>query len=256
MFQQTWAMSYVAILETLGDSSLTLKEKQYVTDKIRNMALNHLPRKNYDIITRENILVMLPPDKELYECEGSCIVETGKNISADYVGEARIEKNFEQYTVVVELYETATGKLCGSLTEQRPTIESILMAIEEGSEKIFGNIKGYKSTQIPTGIEHFTNKPIMYGGITAGAISLISFGLGIYSHFQAVNKSEKKTRNMEDYNKNHNDIKDFQNRRNIFYIIGATTMLISGTLLPMIKPRIFALTMEKFTRHKVLFMKL
>lgn len=36
---------------------------------------------------------------------------------------------------------------------------------------------------------------------------------------------------MEDYNKNHNDIKDFQNRRNIFYIIGATTMLISGTLI-------------------------
>ena len=95
MFQQTWAMSYVAILETLGDSSLTLKEKQYVTDKIRNMALNHLPRKNYDIITRENILVMLPPDKELYECEGNCIVETGKNIAKKYVRQVN-QKTYDE----------------------------------------------------------------------------------------------------------------------------------------------------------------
>lgn len=63
----------------------------FLTDKLRDRAKAVLPAyMGYVIMTRENINAMLPPGKSIEECEGSCLVETGKNIAADYVAQARV----------------------------------------------------------------------------------------------------------------------------------------------------------------------
>ena len=134
--------THVAVLETTAESGvLTLGEKQYLTDVLRSEAIKALPaEQNYTIMTRENINAMLPPGKAIEDCEGSCLVETGKNISADYVAQAHVGKFVDNLTITVELYETAGNKLMGSFSSKAPDIESLEMEIRQRSRGLFSSI--------------------------------------------------------------------------------------------------------------------
>ncbi|MBR6124746.1 hypothetical protein IKQ19_14315, partial [Candidatus Saccharibacteria bacterium] len=96
---------------------------------------------NYTIMTRDNILQMLPPGKALEECEGSCLVETGKNISADYVCQARVSTFGASITLSAELYETAGNKLIASFNGRGSNVEELLEVIERKSADFFKVIK-------------------------------------------------------------------------------------------------------------------
>lgn len=136
--------AHVAVLETTRDdvNLLDHKECQFLTDKLRQMAIMELPSTSgYTIMTRENINTMLPPGKSVEECEGSCLVETGKNISADYVAQGRVSHFGSMVTLTVELYETASGKLMSSFAVQSENAEGLLKEIEERSAPLFSAIK-------------------------------------------------------------------------------------------------------------------
>ena len=91
-------------------------------------------------MTRENINAMLPPGKAIEDCEGSCLVETGKNISADYVAQAHVGKFVDNLTITVELYETAGNKLMGSFSSKAPDIEALENEIRQKSQELFARI--------------------------------------------------------------------------------------------------------------------
>lgn len=136
--------AHVAVLETTRDdvNLLDHKECQFLTDKLRQMAIMELPSTSgYTIMTRENINTMLPPGKSVEECEGSCLVETGKNISADYVAQGRVSHFGSMVTLTVELYETASGKLMSSFAVQSENAEGLLKEIEERAAPLFNAIK-------------------------------------------------------------------------------------------------------------------
>lgn len=135
----------VAVLETTGDTSLSQNEKQYVTDKIRERAVTILPvNQDYVIMTRDGISAQLPPETSLEKCEGKCLTEIGRKISADYVCQAKINKVFSQYAVNIELYETSNGKLLGSFTQRKATIDALLAVIENESDRLFKAIAPQK----------------------------------------------------------------------------------------------------------------
>ncbi len=136
--------AHVAVLETTRDdvNLLDHKECQFLTDKLRQMAIMELPSTSgYTIMTRENINTMLPPGKSVEECEGSCLVETGKNISADYVAQGRVSHFGSMVTLTVELYETASGKLMSSFAVQSENAIGLLKEIEERAAPLFKAIK-------------------------------------------------------------------------------------------------------------------
>lgn len=134
--------AHVAVLETIrADETLDNKECQFLTDKLRQMAVTSLPASDgWTIMTRENISEMLPPGKSVEECEGSCLVETGKNISADYVAQGRVSHFGSLLTITVELYETATGKLVSSFAVQSENAEGLLKEIENHAQPLFQTI--------------------------------------------------------------------------------------------------------------------
>lgn len=136
--------THVAVLETTAASGvITLEEKQYLTDVLRSEAVKALPaEQNYTIMTRENINMMLPPGKGIEECEGSCLVETGKNISADFVAQGHVGRFANNLTITVELYETAGNKLMGSFSSKAPDIESLEVEIRQKSQGLFSRIVG------------------------------------------------------------------------------------------------------------------
>ena len=65
------------------------------------------------LTSTENINMMLPPGKAIEDCEGSCLVETGKNISADYIAQGHVGRFADNLTITVELYETAGNRQTG-----------------------------------------------------------------------------------------------------------------------------------------------
>ena len=70
---------FVAVLETMSDGNdqLSLTERQFLTNMLREQAVRELPAElNFTIMTRENIMMMLPPGKAIEDCEGSCLAES------------------------------------------------------------------------------------------------------------------------------------------------------------------------------------
>ena len=134
---------YVAVLETISDKDLlTLQERQYLTDILRGQAVKVLPaEQNWTIMTRENINVMLPPGKSIEDCEGSCLAETGKNIAADFVAQARISKFGNSLAISAELYETAGNKLVASFAGRGESVVDLENIIKEQAAPFFKKIR-------------------------------------------------------------------------------------------------------------------
>lgn len=142
--------THVAVLETMVDPSakekVSLSDRQYLTNVLREVAVKVLPaQKGYTIMTRENILEMLPPGMAIEDCEGECLVETGKNIDADYICQARIGVFGGVLTLSAELYETAGNKLMASFNGRGNSVDKLLTLIEDKAPAFFWSIKG-KST--------------------------------------------------------------------------------------------------------------
>lgn len=145
---------YVAILETVIDKKdlLTLSERQYLTDLLRGQAVKVLPaEQNFTIMTRENINVMLPPGKSIEDCEGSCLAETGKNIAADYVAQARIGQVGSTMFISVELYETAGNKLKSTFNDRAKDVDDLERVIKENAPEFFKKIKNSDSDLLSAG---------------------------------------------------------------------------------------------------------
>ena len=133
----------MAVLETVSSNDLlTRQERLYLTDILRGLAVYILPaEQNWTIMTRENINVMLPPGKTIEECEGSCLAETGKNIAADYVAQARISQFGNSLAISAELYETSSSKLVASFAGRGETVDDIEKIIKEKAPAFFKKVQ-------------------------------------------------------------------------------------------------------------------
>ncbi len=138
--------THVAVLETGVDPAVkkkvTLSDRQYLTNVLREEAVKQLPAEDgYTIMTRDNISAMLPPGKAIEDCEGTCLAETGRNISADFVCQARVSSFGSKLALSAELYETAGNKLVASFNGRGKNVEALLKVIKENAPDFFGKVK-------------------------------------------------------------------------------------------------------------------
>ncbi len=138
--------THVAVLETGVDPAVkkkvTLSDRQYLTNVLREEAVKQLPAEDgYTIMTRDNISAMLPPGKAIEDCEGTCLAETGRNISADFVCQARVSSFGSKLALSAEIYETAGNKLVASFNGNGKNVEALLKVIKENAPEFFGKVK-------------------------------------------------------------------------------------------------------------------
>ena len=138
--------AYVAVLETVAmpdvKEKVSLSDRQFLTNVLREQAVQELPvEQNFTIMTRENINAMLPPGKSIEDCEGNCLVETGRNIAADYVCQVHVGSFDGALTLSAELYETAANKLVASFNGQGASVKDLLDIIKEKSPNFFRKVK-------------------------------------------------------------------------------------------------------------------
>jgi len=151
--QVVYAVKTVAVLEIIptGDVELKVSEYRHLTDELRTRAREALPRTEYAILTRDNILSLMPPDSEEAECLAeSCAVDIGRAIGAEYVTQGFVGEFDGMLTLTVELYESISGNLVGSFVTESNNLRGLLSAIREKSTALFANVeemKGHEKTK-------------------------------------------------------------------------------------------------------------
>jgi len=130
----------VAIINTLDDrDSISVANLTYLTDRLRETAVNVLPSERFGVMTTESIIAFLgSQERAVKVCkESSCLAELGRQVSADYVAQGRIGRFGENLTIKVELYNVKTGNLMGSFTGNFKDIYSSLALIDEKAPDLF-----------------------------------------------------------------------------------------------------------------------
>ena len=240
--------AHVAVLETSADPALKkkvkLSDRQYLTNVLREEAVKQLPAdEDFTIMTRENISAMLPPGKAIEDCEGSCLAETGRNISADYVCQARVSSFGSKLALTAELYETAGNKLVASFNGNGTNVEGLLKVIKENAPEFFGKVKTNRTAgggigEAPKGSRNGGRRVHGAGGIGDG-----SQGPTANEDADKVKVSRAKDVELDDddddlprSNKPINDVPTVKNSENRVWIRwgligGGSVLLAIGTVL-------------------------
>ena len=182
LFPSLLFAKYMAVLETLSPKDLlTRQERMYLTDILRGEAVRVLPaEQNWTIMTRENINVMLPPGKSIEDCEGSCLAETGKNIAADYVAQARVAQFGKSLAITAELYETSSSKLVASFVGKGENVEEVEKIIKEQAPDFFKKVRNSSWN----GYEYVnTNNTFLYKGLKKFIVNVETTPTGAFPTF-------------------------------------------------------------------------
>jgi len=145
----------VAIIQTLDNNdSLGINDLAYLTDKLRETAVNVLPKEQYGVMTTESIIAFLgSQEKARKACnESSCLAELGRKVSADYVAQGRIGRFVKDLTIKVELYSVKSGNLIGSFVGDSKDIYGLRDIINEKAPDLFKkmpNTSNVKKTAPP-----------------------------------------------------------------------------------------------------------
>jgi hypothetical protein len=146
-------IKHVAVFETMADAPGVLAEFElrYLTNYLRKIATDELPTAGYSVLTRDNIMALLPPDKPAAECfEGQCLVDIGRNIGANYAVQGTVSRFGSQLTLTIEAYETMSGKLLKSAIMESPTVDAFLGAMREQAAPVFWAILVNDGYAVPT----------------------------------------------------------------------------------------------------------
>ncbi|MCL2281822.1 MAG: hypothetical protein FWC26_00720 [Fibromonadales bacterium] len=135
----------IAIINTVDDEEPPLKasELNQLTNSLRGIATEVLPQKNYAVMTQQSIVAFLGTQEEAAKkCrESECLAQLGREVNADYVGQARIGRFGDDYSINFELYESGKGTLVSSFNGFSGDIYGLLAIINEKAPILFKKLQ-------------------------------------------------------------------------------------------------------------------
>jgi len=201
LVQTVSAQKVVAVLEIIPNNEnveLQLSEYRHLTDELRTRARETLPRTSYSILTRDNIISLLPPDEEARDCLAeACAVEIGRAIGAEYITQGFIGKFGEMLTLTVELYESMSGNLLGSFVTESQDIMGLLATIRQKAPDLFANLNAsgeLKKQEYPQNNSQLStlnpqlekkSNTSFYIALSLDILGAAALGYGIYQHINS-----------------------------------------------------------------------
>ena len=257
-----FAINHVAVLELLPNESvqgeIRIEESRHLTDELRRQAVMNLPKSEYTVMTRDNVIALIPADEKEAECLAeSCAVTIGRAIGVEFITQGSIGKFGDMLTISVELYETMNAKLLASIVFESKDIKGLLNVIRSEAKPLFQSIldtkqgkpipeplsesgltglkdsQDYKSSkslnQVNQGSDNKGMRVPQWLGI---GLSVAGIGMGVYGFLQDI--EFKKQRDNYDNGKEGDNFKaiwekaeDAKKKRTIGYIAGGA-LLASG----------------------------
>jgi hypothetical protein len=227
----------VAVLEITpktDDIEMSVSEFRHLTDELRTRAREALP-KDFTILTRDNILQLLPPDEAEREClaEG-CAVDVGRAIGAEYVTQGFVGKFGKKQTLTVELYESMSGNLLGSFVTESEEIEGLLTAIRKRAPGLFAKVPQTPSSKFKAEKSQVekpnsqisgskSEKTINWLAVGLDVIGVAAIGFGVLQDSEGVRLHKDYmalTENDADYKGAGEKVESAKTKRNIAYAVG------------------------------------
>jgi hypothetical protein len=132
----------LAILNTEddGEPSIESTDLGHLTNRLREIALNALPKSNYSVMTQQSIIDKTGSRenaaKACKEAQG-CLAQLGRKISAAYVGQARLGRFGGNLTISMELYNSISGDLIDSFTGEAKDVFGLRAIIDKKAPALF-----------------------------------------------------------------------------------------------------------------------
>lgn len=107
----------------------------YIEDAIRAQALRTL--QGFRVVDRADLTLLAQAQgKDLAECEGSCAVETARNLGLDYVVTGDLTRFGDSYKVVVRLNRASDGAQLAGAQASGPSLEQLDRSLEEAARQL------------------------------------------------------------------------------------------------------------------------
>jgi hypothetical protein len=103
----------IAVLEFDNKAKVDSNDVAYLAEVFRQKALG-LKASGYVVMTKENMMDLLPPGKSIEQCVGQCEVETGRLLGASYVVTGALFSVGSELQLIVKVYDTAKGEMLNS----------------------------------------------------------------------------------------------------------------------------------------------
>jgi len=240
----------VAIIQTVDDGdSIKFSDLAYLTDRLRETAVNILPKQYYGVMTTESIVAFLgSQERAQKECrEASCLAELGRKVSADYVAQGRIGRFDGNLTIKTELYNSKSGNLIGSFTGASKGISGLLTIVDEKAPILFKKMldtdetedeeetenyeeeeeKSYSVSEKPDWATPKFDKPINTSFWVALGLDVIGATIICVGYAKdrdmakALDKYNVSGQSRSYYGDAWNDVESNRSSRNTLYVIGS-----------------------------------
>ncbi len=170
--------SRIAVLDfqNRSGSSVSADEALYLSDLARGAMRGNLSAARYLMMTRENMLELLPAGRTISDCLGECAVETGRKLGADFVVTGEVTGFAKQVRVTVNLHETARGNLLGQVVAGAPTLLEVEADLKAKLVGLIAPLRGGidADTGVAEGVIGGGAKPFRAVGIAKVVVSFAS----------------------------------------------------------------------------------
>jgi len=250
----------LAVLEIIPsevEEELTINELRLLSDELRRQAVNILPANEFNVLTRDGMIALMPADEKEAECLAeSCAVDIGRAIGAEYISSGRIAKFAGKLSLTVELYETMGGRLLGSFLTYGTDIIGLMETIRAESPAMFEKVKAHyfagkekpkvtdiekpkpiesveaEAKSIETGIKKEEPSSGLSKWVAIGfdVLGAGAVGFGIYQDRRVVSHKDdyhniEQGRSQEAFDEAYSSAERSQYKRNMSYIAGGVLLL-------------------------------
>ena len=131
----------IAILELVNrtKNDVSQIEVQFLTNEMRRVT-GFLPTSEFLVMTKESIMVLIDPNTNLEECVGSCEVETGRAIGADFILTGEVIRFGKSLRVSVKLHDTRSGQYLAGDSLKGSNVEELELPVQLASLKLIYKI--------------------------------------------------------------------------------------------------------------------
>jgi hypothetical protein len=126
----------LAVLEFRDEAGLPPFERALLADSARGAAL----KTPFVVMTRENMIALLPPSTRLEDCVDECEVDVGRALGAHYLVTGVVGRVEGKLQLLLRLYETQGGALRAQARATGAQVSALQVQVARAAEGLFASL--------------------------------------------------------------------------------------------------------------------
>jgi TolB-like protein len=129
-------------LKNMIQGQVTREEVGFLTNELRSI-LSQLPPERFVVMTRESMAVMIDPSVRLEDCVGTCEVDTGRMLGAEWIVTGEVVRFGSSLRVSLKLHNTHTGQLLYGSSAKGKDIEELELPLQIEGVRLMGEVSPF-----------------------------------------------------------------------------------------------------------------